>query len=293
MGKVIKKVRKGNSYFYYFKINNILDKLYYQIKSAGSSVHLKNERKVYPIKEGIVMFYVVSGCVEIITGSYSTFISDGELAFINCYNHYSLYHHSDANVKWLQIDGCNVSEFCQTINYLNGNLFNREFVQEKPIRIMDKYSNIEEFINYLFKQLEEYDDIEELLISVTLYYILCKSLSEFMSRDLPKYNDMLYDAMKYIDENLGQKLTLAEITSEVGISPSALNKLFNDKLKISPYNYIQERRMEKAKILLRKTDKSIFNICEECGFNYLPNFTKSFIKYNGMTPSHYRKGEDL
>ena len=55
-----------------------------------------------------------------------------------------------------------------------------------------------------------------------------------------------------------------------------------------PKEYLRERRMEKAVVLLQTTDKSIQEIIYECGFNNRAHFYKEFGKRYQVTPKEYR-----
>lgn len=284
----VQKIIKDKNCHYIIK-NNINEKIYYHIKSAGETFHAKNEKVVYPIKDSILMIYVIEGSLTIESNTFSNTLSKGEAAFINCYKSYTLIANENIQIKWMQFDGANIIEFCEIINQLNGAIVNSNFLMENFIYYGGDFSNFEEFVNFVFDNLALEKKFDDIYISLIIYHILCKSLCEKVCNDSINYTKILYEAVNYIDENISRKITLSQITSSIGISPSALNKLFNNVLHVSPYNYIQEKRMEKAKIMLKKSDKSIYDICFDCGFSYLPNFTKAFIKYNNLTPSQYRK----
>ena len=54
-------------------------------------------------------------------------------------------------------------------------------------------------------------------------------------------------------------------------------------------DYINRKRIEKARGLLSSTDKDIPSIASECGFKTLQYFTRVFTKYTGITPGKYLK----
>lgn len=67
-------------------------------------------------------------------------------------------------------------------------------------------------------------------------------------------------------------------------------KLFQKHARQSPSQYLQQYRLEKASILLRKSPLNITDVSYAVGFQHPPYFTKLFTQYKGMTPSEYRKG---
>jgi two-component system response regulator YesN len=56
-------------------------------------------------------------------------------------------------------------------------------------------------------------------------------------------------------------------------------------------DYIRERRIEKAKRLLKSTQKPVAQIAAEVGFQDANFFTRSFKKAVGLLPKEYRKNE--
>ena len=60
-------------------------------------------------------------------------------------------------------------------------------------------------------------------------------------------------------------------------------------MEMSPSQYVQHYRLDKACVLLRKSSMSITDIGYAVGFQHSPYFTKLFTQYMGVTPSEYRK----
>ena len=67
---------------------------------------------------------------------------------------------------------------------------------------------------------------------------------------------------------------------------STMFKMLNG---VSVWTYIINQRIDRAQQLLEKSEMSVIEICEKCGFNNLSNFNKAFKKITGKTPSEYRK----
>jgi AraC family transcriptional regulator len=77
----------------------------------------------------------------------------------------------------------------------------------------------------------------------------------------------LLQVLDYIDAHLGREITLAELAELVEISQFHFGRLFKQSLGLSPYQYLLQQRVERAKTLLKRTDKPIVAIARECGFN--------------------------
>jgi AraC family transcriptional regulator len=57
---------------------------------------------------------------------------------------------------------------------------------------------------------------------------------------------------------------------------------------IPPYKYVLQQRVERAKLLLRKSDKPLTEIAFECGFAHQSHLNRHFRKLTGITPKMYR-----
>ena len=79
-------------------------------------------------------------------------------------------------------------------------------------------------------------------------------------------------ACKYIEENISQKISLAEVAALVNMSESAFSHFFKKKTGISFITYVNNLRVAKACDLLASTSLSASEICYDCGFNNKSNF---------------------
>lgn len=98
----------------------------------------------------------------------------------------------------------------------------------------------------------------------------------------------LLRVLDYIDAHLDRKLKLAELAQLLDISQFHFGRLFRQSLGLSPYQYLLQQRVERAKQLLKQTDKSIVDIAFDCGFNSHSHLSKQFRQSTGMTPKAYR-----
>ena len=99
----------------------------------------------------------------------------------------------------------------------------------------------------------------------------------------------LRTAIDYIKAHLDEKLTLDAIAQQLNISQYHFCDLFKQSMKIAPYQYVMQQRIERAKQLLRKhREMAIVDIALSCGFANQTHFHKHFRKYTGMTPNTYQ-----
>src|SRR5438067_9372472 len=104
-------------------------------------------------------------------------------------------------------------------------------------------------------------------------------------------HDRLCRARQFIDDSYYQPLDLAEISKQACLSRYHFLRLFRDTFQTTPHQYLIQRRIEKAKELLRSQPVSVTDVCFEVGFQSLGSFSSLFRKCVGDAPAKYRKRE--
>lgn len=99
----------------------------------------------------------------------------------------------------------------------------------------------------------------------------------------------LKQIVEYIETHLHQNIRLAELADEVELSQWYFCRLFKQSIGVSPYRYVLEQRIERAKTLLSQYYRDISEIALQCGFSNQSHFTLNFRKVTGMTPKVYQK----
>lgn len=103
-------------------------------------------------------------------------------------------------------------------------------------------------------------------------------------------NPIVIKAVDYIDLHYTEEITLDDLCRSADVSGQHMCRLFRSVLGTRPMEYIAKRRIKAAKELLTRTDMSIEDISEKTGFCSSSYFCKLFSRYEGMTPSQFRKG---
>lgn len=93
----------------------------------------------------------------------------------------------------------------------------------------------------------------------------------------------------YVEENLGNSISIGELANEVEFSVFHFLRLFKISFRVTPYQYILHWRIARAKKLLTHTDESIETIGFKCGFNGGSRFSQTFSRIAGVTPSAFRR----
>lgn len=98
----------------------------------------------------------------------------------------------------------------------------------------------------------------------------------------------LLQVLDYIDAYLHQEIKLTDLASLLGMSEFYFSRQFKQVIGTTPYQYLLQQRIERAKQLLRQSDRSIADIALTCGFNSHSHLSKQFRQLTGTTPKAYR-----
>jgi AraC family transcriptional regulator len=101
--------------------------------------------------------------------------------------------------------------------------------------------------------------------------------------------DQCNRAIEYIEECLGDTLTLAGIARAAGVSTARLNSEFKRSTKLAPHQYVLNARVRRANALLMSTDLSLAQIALQCGFSNQQHMTRMVRRVTGRTPGAIRR----
>jgi two-component system response regulator YesN len=95
------------------------------------------------------------------------------------------------------------------------------------------------------------------------------------------------EAVKYIEKNLSQRISLEEVSDYLHLSPSYFSRLFKKETGEGFVEFVTRQKVGKAKELLVQTDKTVDEISYSLGYENKSYFLKIFKQYTGATPSEY------
>lgn len=104
-------------------------------------------------------------------------------------------------------------------------------------------------------------------------------------------NPLVAKAVKYIQKNYAEDISLLTLAQHLNISSVYLSQLFKKELGTSPIKFIIHYRIDRAKVLLKETDDSISNIAVKVGFWEPKHFSKTFKRVTGISPMQYKKSQ--
>lgn len=103
---------------------------------------------------------------------------------------------------------------------------------------------------------------------------------------------ILKKGLEYIEENFSEEsLSLNSVAGVTEVSANYFSSVFSQEMGMTFIEYVTDKRMEKAKKLLRQTEKHSGEIAAECGYKDAHYFSFVFKKSVGCTPREYRNGK--
>lgn len=110
-----------------------------------------------------------------------------------------------------------------------------------------------------------------------------------LSTDTLAVDDLVVaDAMRFIEENIGNPISVSDVLRVIPLSRRVLEQRFKKYFSRSPADVIRRLRIERGKTLLAETEHPMSRIATECGFEHSEVFARVFHRQVGVTPTAYR-----
>ena len=94
---------------------------------------------------------------------------------------------------------------------------------------------------------------------------------------------------QYLDEHYFRKITVSDVAERFFLSEKYLRNLFVKFYDISPKQYLQSKRMQRAKTLLLETDADISSVALSVGYDDPLLFSRMFARHFSLSPRKYRQ----
>jgi AraC family transcriptional regulator len=174
-------------------------------------------------------------------------------------------------------------------------------VNPNGISIEDRFCANDPYIHHIGMALGaelDGDSLGEQLYAESLSYALAIHLVRKYSSQRDRINipdaveglspQVLGWATDYINENLASRLSVAEIARAANLSPFHFSRLFKISTGLSPYQYLLECRLMRARQLLQETSLPIHEIGWRTGFTDQSHLGRHIRRRYGVTPRSFR-----
>ena len=146
----------------------------------------------------------------------------------------------------------------------------QEETQERYLRAFLEADNVETLTDLLNRMVERFS-------------------SKIFSFHRLKHVSALRKAERYVRNNYSRRLSLSEVARAAELSPAYFSTLFKQEMGEGFSDYLARLRIEKATLLLLKTNLSLPEIASQCGFEDQSWFSKTFKKFMRLSPGKYRE----
>lgn len=177
-------------------------------------------------------------------------------------------------------------------------LFNHSESSSQPYFLSNDQLLIQAFIKLYEIQLKDISPgkilIEELIVKEILYLIFSTEGLYLLKSNFEMAigNEKVYEVVKYIKKNIGQKITTTSLAKIAGMGQTTFFKVFKESTGHSPVDFIMKERISKAKILIEKNKLSLQEVAYKCGFNSYEYFCSRFKKVEGVKPTEFKKSRN-
>lgn len=186
------------------------------------------------------------------------------------------------------------------IDFLNSKVYSRQVLEIKPADYPVLESQIEVFMRFL-----EQKNIFGITINprttASLYHETSMRIKSILSAFLYdideilmplKENPAIINSIEYIKSNYINNIKTSELAKNAAFSTNHFIRLFEEYTGLTPHQYIKKLRLDMALEYL-KTDLSITEIAEKCGYLTVSSFSNAFKKSFGQKPSNFREDANL
>ncbi len=97
-------------------------------------------------------------------------------------------------------------------------------------------------------------------------------------------------ALTYINSHLSEPITVTTLAAQVGLSPSAFTRAFRELTGSSPYQYVKQVRLNRARELILDRHVGVADVAHQVGYTSASHFIKEFRTRFGATPREYVSG---
>ena len=123
--------------------------------------------------------------------------------------------------------------------------------------------------------------------TAVFFYIL----SILYRNQLPRIKEN--DMAKYMQDHFNEKITLEILSQKFHYSKNQIVNIFKKSLSMTPIDYLNKLRIQKALYLLEVTSNTSESIAESCGFQNYSHFYRLFVRQNGVSPTEWRQNRRL
>lgn len=142
-------------------------------------------------------------------------------------------------------------------------------------------------ISMFFQQALTFDAVQPFAMKkVLLLEIICALASYTVPKNIPK---IITDSLRYLSEHIEENPPVKKLAEQCNVSDVYFRKQFKRYMGMTPVEYRNLLRLDKARSFLEYGEISVQEISDMLGYSTVSHFINEFRIHNGCTPLKYRK----
>jgi AraC-like DNA-binding protein len=187
-------------------------------------------------------------------------------------------------IYWFEFDGHTANAMLQL--FFTHTKSHKGYLAYNPERI--------QLFDVVYKNLKRgYSKDILLLLNMSLLHFLSSFIFSIRikAKQKDKHQEITNAAIDFMNKNLYKSLALKTIVQHVNVSVPHFSSLFKSKTGISPLDYFNQLKMQRACEYLEYTDMLVKEIAFKMGIEDAQYFSRVFSRVMGMSPNAYRKSK--
>lgn len=259
-------------------METVIHEAYFSKETQKKSTHYHDCHQI---------IFVTRGSVEVTINGIPYTATPGSIVIFNRFENHSVSILTAEYERYV----LRISPFSGNIGKIYALLANRPKGFRNVLNVSDTPDLIESLFKRIIQEAESTElmkeDMLQLLINELLIFIYRRIDPNLISLDAEN-TEYIYEIQRRFETQYAQSYTLEALAEEYNVSSSSLSHQFKKVTGSSVMDYLLSCRMASAKKYLTDTHISIGEIVELCGFSDNSNFSRTFKKMNGMSPSAFR-----
>lgn len=140
-----------------------------------------------------------------------------------------------------------------------------------------------------YSKMQKYDNIIDVKNWIKERYLHLLLLMKQNAYDNSNYSENTRKAIDYIHNNYHKNISLDDTARHINVSSSYLSRIFKEECNVNYIRYVNQLRVEKAKMLIENGETRIKDIIQQVGFQNYNYFFKVFKESTNMTPLEYEE----
>lgn len=137
-----------------------------------------------------------------------------------------------------------------------------------------------------------YQDIVKSLVSSLVLTIARNNRNKSVEKVKVRNSTLLDNAVDYVEANYANNFKISELADACHMSETHFRRVFQERMNMTPVEYINFVRIKKACDLIDKTDISMEEVAEKVGFVTPSTFNRNFRRIIGTSPYQWKKRPD-